>query len=96
MQGALSVRSCLHALELIGIVGQGRQGGIVAAQRLTQTIATHLSTEDLIIFGRISFWITVYFNRAHILDTLAVNNICSVQQFDAFLGVRRFLFLWAE
>ncbi|KAJ7086743.1 hypothetical protein C8R44DRAFT_820940 [Mycena epipterygia] len=65
---------------------QGRQGGIVAAQKLTQTIATHLSTEDLLIFGRISFWITVYFNRAHLLDTLVVNNICSVQQFDAFLG----------
>ncbi|KAJ6599211.1 hypothetical protein DFH09DRAFT_1303734 [Mycena vulgaris] len=68
------------------LIVQGQHGGMFAAQGLTQTIATHLSTEDLTVFGRLSFWITVYFNRRQLLDTLVGNNICSVQQFDAFLA----------
>ncbi|KAJ6539205.1 hypothetical protein B0H19DRAFT_1177691 [Mycena capillaripes] len=65
---------------------QGQQGGIAAAQELTQQIATYLSAEDLLIFGRISFWITVYYNRGELLDTLIGNNICSVPQFEAFVA----------
>ncbi|KAJ7507656.1 hypothetical protein B0H11DRAFT_132952 [Mycena galericulata] len=65
---------------------RGQQGGIAAAQGLTQTIATYLSSEGLLIFGRISFWMTVYFNRGDLLDKLIGSNICSVQQFDAFVA----------
>ncbi|KAJ7047511.1 hypothetical protein C8F04DRAFT_1059127 [Mycena alexandri] len=66
--------------------GQGQQGGITAARDLTQKIATFLSAEDLQPSGRISFWITVYFNRGELLNRLIGNNICSAQQFDAFVA----------
>ncbi|KAJ6509954.1 hypothetical protein C8R47DRAFT_774647 [Mycena vitilis] len=68
-------------------LAQGQQGGIAAAQELTQQIATYLSVEHVEIFGRqISFWMTVYFNRGELLDRLIGNNICSVQQFESFLA----------
>ncbi|KAJ7499063.1 hypothetical protein FB451DRAFT_1204130 [Mycena latifolia] len=69
-----------------GLLAQGHQGGMLAAQGLTQKIATHLSPDDLATFGRISFWITIYFNRGQLLDMLVGSNICSVQLFDAFLA----------
>jgi len=68
------------------LLAQGQQGGLVAAQRLTQEIANYLSTDDLHLFGRLSFWTTVYFNRGQLLDTLLCNSVCSMQQFDAFLA----------
>ncbi|KAJ7283788.1 hypothetical protein C8J57DRAFT_1293585 [Mycena rebaudengoi] len=68
------------------LLAEGEQGGKLAVQRLTQAIATYLSTEDIHIFGRLSFWITVYFNRAELIDRLIGNNICSVQQFEAFVA----------
>ncbi|KAJ7699934.1 hypothetical protein B0H17DRAFT_270091 [Mycena rosella] len=68
------------------LLAQGHHGGASAAQGLTKTIADHLSSEELTAFKRLSFWITVYFNRGRLLDTLVGNNICSVQQFDAFLA----------
>ncbi|KAJ7742451.1 hypothetical protein DFH07DRAFT_836520 [Mycena maculata] len=68
------------------LLAQGQQGGIAAGKGLTQTIATYLASEELPIFGRISFWITVYFNRGALLDRLISNSICSVQQFDAFVA----------
>ncbi|KAF7352911.1 hypothetical protein MVEN_01258400 [Mycena venus] len=66
--------------------GQGHDGGVLAAQDLTQQIATYLTADELHIFGRISFWITVFYNRCELLDRLIGNNICSVQQFDAFVA----------
>jgi hypothetical protein len=88
-QGATLLRPLLTLLDKFSLP-QGHQGGLVAAQRLTQEIANYLSTDDLHLFGRLSFWTTVYFNRGQLLDTLLCNNVCSVQQFDAFLAVRSF------
>ncbi|KAJ7276254.1 hypothetical protein B0H12DRAFT_10813 [Mycena haematopus] len=73
--------------KLFSTFAQGQEGGVVAAQSLTQQIATYLSADDLHLkFGRISFWITVYFNRGELLDRLIGNNVCSVQQFEAFVA----------
>ncbi|KAJ7179851.1 hypothetical protein C8R43DRAFT_970718 [Mycena crocata] len=65
---------------------QGQEGGMAAAQRLTQAIAARLATENLLIFGRLSFWVSLYFNKREVLERLVVNNICSAQQFDTFLA----------
>lgn len=66
---------------------QGYQGGRIAAQKLTQSIAEQLSNEEVHVYGRLSFWITVYFNRSELAESLATNNICSPEQFQAFLSV---------
>ncbi|KAF8211261.1 hypothetical protein K438DRAFT_1806988 [Mycena galopus ATCC 62051] len=65
---------------------EGREGGVLAAQTLTQQIASYLSADDLKNLRRISFWITVYFNRFHLLERLIRNNICSAPQFDEFVA----------
>jgi hypothetical protein len=45
------------------LLTQGQQGGRAAAQQLTKGITEYLSNEDVHIFGRLSFWVTVYFNK---------------------------------
>ena len=37
------------------------------------------------VFGRLSFWITIYLNRRALLDTLLGNSLCTAEQFEAFL-----------
>ena len=37
------------------------------------------------MFGRLSFWITIYLNRRSLLDTLLGNSLCTAEQFEAFL-----------
>lgn len=36
------------------------------------------------LFGRLSFWITIYFNKSGLLDTLVAHNKCTAEQFEAF------------
>lgn len=69
---------------------QGYHGGRAAAQQLTQSIAEQLSTEEVQVYGRLSFWITIYLNKAEVSEDLAANNICSQEQFHGFLTVRVF------
>ncbi|KAJ7904395.1 hypothetical protein B0H14DRAFT_2662644 [Mycena olivaceomarginata] len=54
--------------KLFNTFAQGQEGGKFAAKTLTQEIATYLSADQLHKLGRISFWITVYFNRSELLD----------------------------
>ncbi|KAF8222733.1 hypothetical protein L208DRAFT_582297 [Tricholoma matsutake] len=63
---------------------QGQQGGRTAAQQLTKAVAEYLVNEDVHIFGRLSFWITIFFNRVELTDILKNNDVCTMEQFDAF------------
>lgn len=67
------------------LLSLGQQGGLQAAQELTQGIAEFLSQEDVQVFGRLSFWISVFLNRRTVLDTLLAHAACTTEQFDAFL-----------
>lgn len=64
---------------------QGLQGGKLAAQALTKLIAEYLSQEEVQVFGRLSFWITVYLNREGLLTELLGGSVCTAEQFNAFL-----------
>jgi hypothetical protein len=67
---------------------QGFQGGKAAVQQIIKAVADHLSDEGVQTFGRLSFWITLFFSKTE-LDSLLVNNgICTQDQLDAFLSVR--------
>jgi len=66
---------------------QGYTGGRAAAQQLTQRIAAQLSSEEVHVYGRLSFWTTLYFDRMDLAEDLSVNNICSHDQFHAFVAV---------
>ncbi|KAJ3550976.1 hypothetical protein NM688_g4956 [Phlebia brevispora] len=67
------------------LLAQGQYGGQQAAQQLTKGIAEYLSQEDVQVFGRLSFWITIYLNRRSLLETLLGNSLCTAEQFEAFL-----------
>lgn len=57
----------------------------MAAQALTKTIAEHLSQEDVQVFGRLSFWITVYLDRERLLLDLLGGDICTAAEFNGFI-----------
>lgn len=65
---------------------QGRIGGRQAAQSLTKAIAEYLANEDLQVLGRLSFWITIYYNKRNLVELLLENDICAAEQFEAFLS----------
>jgi hypothetical protein len=63
----------------------GQQGGRQAAQQITKGIAEYLSNEDIHVFGRgLSFWVTVYFNKLGLLNTLVGHDKCTVEEFESF------------
>ena len=63
---------------------EGYNGGRLAADQLTKGIAEYLSHEAIHVFGRLSFWITIFVDREHLLATLIGSNICTTEQFNAF------------
>lgn len=65
---------------------QGQQGGRQAAQALTKAIAEYLTSEEIQVFGRLSFWITIYYNKRNLVELLVENNICTAEQFEAFIS----------
>ncbi|EDR12929.1 uncharacterized protein LACBIDRAFT_311971 [Laccaria bicolor S238N-H82] len=78
----------IHGDELVfnrEFLTEGYHGGRAAAQQLTKAIAEHLSNEDVHLYGRLSFWITVYLNKRNLSETLLLNNVCSEEQFESFL-----------
>lgn len=60
----------------------------MAAQEITKAIAEHLTKEEVHVYGRLSFWITLYYNKASLLEALVSNNVCSHDQFESFYAVR--------
>jgi hypothetical protein len=67
------------------LLAQGQQGGRQAAQQLTKGIAEYLSNEDVRLFGRLSFWVSIYFNKTDLMGSLIGHEICTQEQFEAFL-----------
>ena len=65
---------------------QGQTGGRQAAQLLTKAVAGYLANEDLQVLGRLSFWITIYYNKRNLLELLLENDLCASEQFEAFLS----------
>ncbi|PCH41297.1 hypothetical protein WOLCODRAFT_89178 [Wolfiporia cocos MD-104 SS10] len=68
------------------LLAQGHHGGRQAAQELTKGIAEYLSQEEVQIFGRLSFWVTIFFNKRGLLHTLQSEGICTAEQFEAFIS----------
>ena len=48
---------------------------------LTKAVAGYLANEDLQVLGRLSFWITVYYNKRNLLELLLDNELCAAEQF---------------
>lgn len=67
------------------IISQGLNGGRVAAQELTRGIAEYLSQEDVQVFGRLSFWVTIYYNKKGLLQMTRAEDICTPEVLEAFL-----------
>lgn len=67
------------------LLARGAEGGRTAAQDLTKKIAEYLYQEDIQVFGRLSFWITLFINRDGLHETLLGSNLCTADQFRSFL-----------
>ncbi|EPT02778.1 hypothetical protein FOMPIDRAFT_1117310, partial [Fomitopsis schrenkii] len=67
------------------LLKQGLQGGTQAAHELTKSIAEFLSQEEVQIFGRLSFWVTIYFNKRGLVNMLRDEGICAPDQLEAFM-----------
>lgn len=68
------------------LIVQGYQGGRLAAQIITQTIAEYLANEDIHVFGRLSFWINIYFNKTALKEFFLEAHYCTPDQFDDFIA----------
>lgn len=66
------------------LLKQGQLGGRQAAQHITKGVAEYLSNEGVHVFGRLSFWVTVYLGQTQLLETLVAHNKCTAEQFEAF------------
>lgn len=66
------------------LLRQGHEGGRLAAQQLTKAVADHLTSEDIHVLGRLSFWITIYYNRIGLASVLERHQICTPEQLEAF------------
>jgi hypothetical protein len=64
----------------------------MAAQIITQSIAEFLANEDIHVFGRLSFWINIYFNKTALKDSFIETNYCTSDQFDNFITVSVLIF----
>lgn len=67
------------------LLSLGQEGGRIAAQLLTKGIAEYLINENVQPRGRFSFWVTLYFNRRGLQETLASHGICTAHEFESFL-----------
>ncbi|EAU84925.2 hypothetical protein CC1G_00444 [Coprinopsis cinerea okayama7 len=65
---------------------QGYQGGRLAAQEITKVIAEHLTKEEVYVYGRLSFWITIYLSKSEVLENLLYHNACTEPHFTSFLA----------
>ncbi|KAJ4472339.1 hypothetical protein J3R30DRAFT_3524603 [Lentinula aciculospora] len=61
-------------------------GGQNAAQYFTKAISDYLTSEMVQIFGRLSFWVSIYFNKSELVSMLVGQGICSREQLEGFLA----------
>lgn len=69
------------------LLSQGFRGGNEAAKQLTKVIAEYLANESVQVVRGLSFWVTVYFNKSEVLNTLLGHELCTEEQFESFLAV---------
>ncbi|KAF9222089.1 hypothetical protein BS17DRAFT_796882 [Gyrodon lividus] len=67
------------------LLRQGHEGGRQAAQQLTKAVADYLTSEDVHVLGRLSFWITIYYNRTGLSSVLERRQLCTPEQLEAFI-----------
>lgn len=63
----------------------GLEGGREAGRVLMQGIDEYLKTSNFQSRGRLTLWLSVYFNKKGLQETLIAHNVCSLEQFEAFL-----------
>ncbi|KAJ3878409.1 hypothetical protein F5051DRAFT_327986, partial [Lentinula edodes] len=50
-----------------------------------------LASETVQIFGRVSFWVSIYFDKIELVSRLVGQDVCSREQLEGFLAVRPFM-----
>jgi hypothetical protein len=67
------------------LIKNGRQGGHQAASLLSKGIHEYLALAQSTAAGRGQLWVTVYMNQRGLSETLAANNLCTLDEFDEFV-----------
>ena len=64
----------------------GLEGGREAARSLTYGIYTYLEENGYNgQSSRFTFWLSIYFNRKGLQETLVRNGVCTAEQFEGFI-----------
>ncbi|PCH33612.1 hypothetical protein WOLCODRAFT_61159 [Wolfiporia cocos MD-104 SS10] len=66
----------------------GQAGGRQAASLITKGLNDYLSSIDspeVALSGRGQIWLTIYCNKTGLLEVLTQNNVCTAEQFEAFV-----------
>lgn len=67
------------------LYAMGRPGGLQAAMLLTKSITEYLNNTITLETARGQIWLTIFFNKSGLSDTLVYNNVCTAEEFDAFV-----------
>lgn len=70
------------------LLSLGQAGGRQAAMILTKGLTDHLASidaPDLAVPGRGQLWLTIYCNKSGLLETLSQHDVCTPEQFEAFV-----------
>lgn len=63
----------------------GLQGGREAARNLTNGMWDYLKGPDYDGHAHFNVWLSIYFNKGGLLDTLVRSDVCTADQFESFL-----------
>lgn len=73
------------------LLTQSIEGGREAARILTSQISAYIQQQQspippsTILSNRPTLWVSIFFNRKGLQNTLVKHKVCSAEQFDAFL-----------
>ncbi|KAH7931005.1 hypothetical protein BV22DRAFT_1077661 [Leucogyrophana mollusca] len=67
------------------LISSGHMGGRQAAMLLTKGFTDFMASDNAGSPGRGQVWLTVYCNKSGLMETLISNNICSIEEFEAFV-----------
>lgn len=67
------------------LLATGLEGGRAAAQNLTMGIGGYLKDLGHDWHNPLQFWVSIYFNRKGLQDALVRGDVCTAEQFEAFL-----------
>ncbi|KAF5369752.1 hypothetical protein D9758_001194 [Tetrapyrgos nigripes] len=69
------------------LIQQGYTGGRSAGQLITRTLEDFFTEVGMPnVFGHVSLWVTLYFKKGELMNTIANKRVCTLDKLDSFLA----------